>query len=68
MIGAIDIMTSSKDMREQEETEPENTSDDQELDLSDLEKIVGGAGRIDEVALQNNSTGNSSGWWTDPNL
>ena len=61
-------MTTSKDTHEHEEQEPENPSDGQELDLSDLEKIVGGAGYVDEVTVQNKSAGSSSGWWTDPNL
>ncbi len=61
-------MTNTKNIPEQEEPEVEHPADDQELDLAELEQIVGGAGGIDEVGLQNNSVGRRSGWWSDPNL
>ena len=61
-------MTVPKSIPEREETLSEQQSaDDDELDLSELEQIVGGAGGIDEVGLQNTSDGNGSGWWNDPN-
>ncbi len=61
-------MINFKNIPENDEPEPENPSDDRELDLAELEQIVGGAGGIDEVGLQNTSVGRPSGWWNDPNL
>jgi len=50
-----------------EEPNQDQTADDDELDLSELEQIVGGAGAIDEVGLQNTSDRTNFGWWNDPN-
>ena len=50
-----------------EEPKKDHTADDDELDLSELEQIVGGAGAIDEVGLQNTSDRTNFGWWNDPN-
>ena len=50
-----------------EEPNKDHTADDDELDLSELEQIVGGAGAIDEVGLQNTSDRTNFGWWNDPN-
>lgn len=61
-------MVTTKNTPEHDEPEPERANDDQELDLSELEQIVGGAGGVDEVGLQNHSVGRPSGWWNDPNL
>ncbi len=66
-LGITDNMTSQQTATDSQEPEPENTSEGYELDLSELAQIVGGAGAIDEVGLQNTSAGSSAGWWDDPN-
>ena len=60
-------MTTRVDKIGLEEPTEDNIADDDELDLSELEQIVGGAGAIDEVGLQNTSDRTNFGWWNDPN-